>query len=279
MQNGDPSNQGKNRRFGLPTIAIFEPLMENRSIAPLSDPEIQEFLSFLYDSGALQFGSFTTKSGRQTPYFINMGNLAEADQLARLGAYYATAIHRFFDGEVTNLFGPAYKGIPLATTSALHLFREYGHNVSVSFNRKEEKSHGEQGWLMGHAYDPKEKARVVIVEDVTTAGTSIRDCYPKIQEAVKPTGKVLGLVVAVDRLERGVGEQSALVELAETFGIKTVALCNFFRLRRIQQASVKEQIFYRTRTLLWDAPWILSTENKSRSSGYSWECPTLAVYR
>ncbi len=185
-----------------------------------------EFIKFMMRSRVLLFGDFTTKSGRKTPYFINTGNYVYGEQLKQLGAYYASAVHESFGESVTNLFGPSYKGIPIATAASISLHEQFGRNITVSFNRKEVKDHGEGGWLMGHEYAKSQhKNQVVIVEDVTTAGTSIRECLPSINNC-KDTS-VIGLVVSVDRMERGKSNKGALAEVADEFGIKTVSLINF----------------------------------------------------
>jgi orotate phosphoribosyltransferase len=186
----------------------------------------QEFIEFMLESRVLMFGTFVTKSGRKTPYFINTGNYTTGHQLQRLGGFYATAIEKKFGTKVTNLFGPAYKGIPISTAAGIALFNNYNRTVSVSFNRKEVKNHGEGGWLLGHQYgDEKDGDNVVIVEDVTTAGTSIRECLPSINRCRNT--RVIGLVVSVDREEKGKSDKSALQELQEEYGIKTVSLINF----------------------------------------------------
>ena len=154
----------------------------------------QDFIDFMYVSKVLTFGNFITKSGRKTPYFINTGNYSHGFQLQKLGEFYSAAIEEHFGPEVTNLFGPAYKGIPICTAASTALYRLYKREVTVSFNRKEAKGHGEGGWLMGHRYgEDKQGDNVVIVEDVTTAGTSVRDCLPPIVQY--PNTRVLGLVV------------------------------------------------------------------------------------
>jgi len=176
----------------------------------------QAFIEFMVKSGVLLFGDFTTKSGRKTPFFINTGTYETGEQMAKLGSFYARAVAETVgvDG-VDVLFGPAYKGIPLAIATASALFNDHGSNVSVCFNRKEAKDHGEGGVLIGHPMQDGD--RVVIVEDVTTAGTSIRETLALL----KPVAAVdyRGIVVSVDRMERGTGEQSALDEIRDTLGI------------------------------------------------------------
>ncbi len=181
----------------------------------------REFIEFMVRAEVLTFGDFLTKSGRRTPFFINTGRYRTGAHLARLGAFYAQAIRAELGDAFDVLFGPAYKGIPLVTATALSLFTEHKQDVAFCFNRKEAKDHGEGGTLIGHT--PRDRDRVVIVEDVTTAGTSIRETVPLLRAAA--AGVVLtGLVVSVDRQERGTGARSALVEVAETYGMKTFAI-------------------------------------------------------
>lgn len=173
----------------------------------------REFIEFMVRCDVLTFGDFVTKSGRETPFFINTGRYHTGAQLAKLGEYYAAALHRRLGTDFDLLFGPAYKGIPLVVTTSMALAQGHGHDASFCFNRKEAKDHGEGGVLVGHA--PREGERVVIVEDVTTAGTSIRETVP-ILRAAAPVD-LRGLIVSVDRMERGRGERSALAELREEF--------------------------------------------------------------
>jgi orotate phosphoribosyltransferase len=180
----------------------------------------QEFIEFMVRCGVLTFGDFTTKSGRKTPFFVNTGKYETGSQLATLGRYYAQAIQDRLAGKVDVLFGPAYKGIPLVATTAMALAAEHGHDVAFCFDRKELKDHGEGGKLVGHA--PKDGERVLIVEDVTTAGTSVRETVPKLRAAADV--ELAGLVVSVDRQERGQGERSALSELADEFCMPTFAI-------------------------------------------------------
>ena len=181
----------------------------------------REFIDFLVEAEALLFGDFTTKSGRQTPYFINTGCFRSGAQLARLGECYARAILDHFGDEFDVLFGPAYKGIPLAVSAGVALAREHGKDCGVLFDRKEAKDHGEGGALVGHELSDGD--RVIIVEDVTTRGTSIRETLPRLQAAARV--EPVGLIVAVDRGERGPsGEGTALEELGRTFGLQTAAI-------------------------------------------------------
>jgi orotate phosphoribosyltransferase len=178
----------------------------------------QEFLAFALARDVLRFGEFITKAGRRTPYFFNAGQFNDGESLRALGRFYADAW--LASGvEATQLYGPAYKGIPLAAATAIAL-AERGRNLPYSFNRKEAKDHGEGGTLVGHT--PRGGDRVVIIEDVTTAGTSVRQSVPRLRAAADV--RLAGLVVSVDRMERGTGEQSALSELAETFAMPCFAI-------------------------------------------------------
>ena len=174
------------------------------------------FIEFMVDCGVLTFGDFTTKSGRKTPFFINTGLYRTGSQIDRLGSFYASCIVEKFGRDFDVLFGPAYKGIPLAVAAASALSRDHGIDIAFSFNRKEAKDHGEGGVLVGHKFKGGE--RVIIIEDVTTAGTSIRETVPILHGAASDV-KIIGLAVSVDRQERGSGEKTALVEIREEFGI------------------------------------------------------------
>ena len=177
------------------------------------------FVDFMLEVQVLTFGNFTTKSGRKTPYFVNTGLYRTGTQLRKLGHAYADAIERAFPEGFDVLFGPAYKGIPLvAAVSAA--FAERGRDVAFCFNRKEAKDHGEGGTLVGHRLQDGD--RVLIVEDVTTAGTSIRETVPVLRSAAAV--ELAGLVVSVNRQERGTGERTALAELAEEFSMPTHAI-------------------------------------------------------
>lgn len=180
----------------------------------------KEFIDFMVECQVLRFGDFVTKSGRKTPFFVNTGFYRTGRQLQKLGEYYAQAIQSAFGTDFDVLFGPAYKGIPLSVTTSIALSSLYGSDIRYCSNRKEVKDHGDKGILLGGPVQDGD--RVVIIEDVTTAGTSIRETLPIIQ--AQADAKVLGLVVSVDRCERGTGEKSALEEIRETFGIETTAI-------------------------------------------------------
>lgn len=180
----------------------------------------REFIEFMVDCGVLKFGDFVTKSGRNTPFFVNTGFYRTGAQLRKLGEYYAKAIESKFGLEFDVLFGPAYKGIPLSVATTMAIDEHYGKDIKYCSNRKEVKDHGDTGILLGSPIADGDK--VVIIEDVTTAGTSINETLPiiKAQGAVD----VLGLVVSVDRQERGQGTKSALDEIEEKYGLKTTAI-------------------------------------------------------
>ena len=180
----------------------------------------QEFIEFMVECGVLQFGDFVTKSGRKTPFFINTGFYRTGSQLRRLGEYYAKAIHETFGADFDVLFGPAYKGIPLTVAATIALSEEYGADIRYTSNRKEVKDHGDKGILLGSPVNDGD--RIVIIEDVTTAGTSIQETMPILK--AQGDVQVLGLVVSVDRMERGQGTKGALTEIAENYGMKTTAI-------------------------------------------------------
>ncbi len=180
----------------------------------------EEFIHFMVDCGVLRFGDFVTKSGRKTPFFVNTGNYQSGSQLKKLGGYYARAIKDNFGTDFDVLFGPAYKGIPLSVATTMELSSEYGAEIRYASNRKEVKDHGDTGILLGSKM--KDGDRVVIIEDVTTAGTSIKETLPIIK--AQGDVNVLGLVVSVDRMERGQGTKGALQEIGETYGLKNCAI-------------------------------------------------------
>ena len=182
----------------------------------------QEFIEFMVECQVLRFGDFVTKSGRRTPFFVNTGFYRTGQQLHRLGGYYARAIESSFGLDFDVLFGPAYKGIPLSVAASIALSEAYGKEVRYLSNRKEIKDHGDKGIFLGGPLE--EGDRVVIIEDVTTAGTSIRETLP----ILKAQGRidVVGLVVSVDRMERGDTEKSALAQIEESYGIRTTSIVN-----------------------------------------------------
>ncbi len=175
----------------------------------------QDFLAFSLAREVLRFGEFITKAGRRSPYFFNAGLFNDGDSLRRLGAFYADAL--LASGVACDqIFGPAYKGIPLAAATAVAL-AEKGHNLPFSFNRKEAKDHGEGGVVVGAPL----RGRVLIVDDVITAGTSVRESVDLISaHGANPAG----VLIALDRMERGQGTQSAVAEVRSTYGIPVVAI-------------------------------------------------------
>jgi len=180
----------------------------------------QEFIEFMVESNVLKFGDFTLKSGRKSPFFMNAGSYVTGTQLKKLGEYYAKAIHDNFGLDFDVLFGPAYKGIPLTVATTMAISQFYDKDIKYCSNRKEVKDHGDKGILLGSPIADGDK--VVIIEDVTTAGTSIQETLPIINAQGDVT--VAGLVVSVDRMERGQGEKSALAEIEEKYGLKTTAI-------------------------------------------------------
>lgn len=180
----------------------------------------EEFIEFMVDCDVLKFGDFVTKSGRKTPFFVNTGFYRTGTQLRRLGGYYAQAIHDTFGLDFDVLFGPAYKGIPLSVAASIAISEQYERDVRYCSNRKEIKNHGDKGILLGSPLSAGDK--VILIEDVTTAGTSIGETLPIIR--AQGDVQVCGLVVSVDRMERGKGEKSALAEISETYGFPTAAI-------------------------------------------------------
>ena len=175
-----------------------------------------EFIDFAIGAGVLRFGDFTLKSGRTSPYFFNAGLFNTGGHLARLGRFYARAIVDSGIG-FDVLFGPAYKGIPLAAAASIALADHHGSNVPWCFNRKEAKDHGEGGNLVGAGL----KGRILVIDDVITAGTAIRESVDIIQAA---GATLAGVVIALDRQERGTGRQSAIQEVEQTYGIRVASI-------------------------------------------------------
>lgn len=176
----------------------------------------EKFIQLLVESGVVQFGDFIAKSGRRTPYFINTGKLMYGSQLELVGKMYAKTYVDNIKEENKLLYGPAYKGITLISVTAASLFREYGINVSICFNRKEKKDHGEGGIFIGK--NPSVDEKIVIIEDVITAGTSIRESMELLKKFQDV--KVEAIIVAVDRMEKGLKDESTLVELEREYGVK-----------------------------------------------------------
>ncbi len=189
----------------------------------------QEFIEFMVKSEVLKFGDFTLKSGRKSPFFMNAGAYETGSELYALGIYYAKAIHDNFGDDFDVVFGPAYKGIPLSVVTAIAYSKLYNKEVKYCSNRKEEKDHGaDAGGLLGHKLQDGE--RVVIVEDVTTSGKSIEETFPIITKAADI--KIKGLMVSLDREEKGKGDKKALDEIRDLYGFETAAI--------VKMSEVKE---------------------------------------
>jgi orotate phosphoribosyltransferase len=181
----------------------------------------QEFIEFMVDSQVLKFGDFTLKSGRKSPFFMNAGAYVTGAQLRKLGEYYARAIHDHYGLDFDVLFGPAYKGIPLAVATTMAISELYGKEVRYCSNRKEVKDHGDTGILLGSKL--KDGDRVVIIEDVTTSGKSIEETFPIIR--AQADVEIKGLIVSLNRMERGLeSTKSALEEIKEKYGFDTNAI-------------------------------------------------------
>ena len=180
----------------------------------------QEFIEFMVASDVLKFGEFTLKSGRKSPFFMNAGAYVTGTQLRRLGQYYAKAIHENYGEDFDVLFGPAYKGIPLSVATTIAFSELYGKDIKYCSNRKEVKDHGDTGILLGSSM--KDGDRVVIIEDVTTSGKSIEETYPIIRE--QGDVNVVGLMVSLNRMERGKGDKCALDEVKDLYGFETNAI-------------------------------------------------------
>ena len=180
----------------------------------------KEFIEFMVDSNVLKFGEFTLKSGRKSPFFMNAGSYVTGSQLKKLGEYYAKAIHDKYGEDFDILFGPAYKGIPLSVATTIAFSELYGKEIKYCSNRKEEKDHGDAGILLGSPI--KDGDKVVIIEDVTTSGKSIEETFPILKSQANVD--VVGLMVSLNRQERGKTQQNALAEIREVYGIETGAI-------------------------------------------------------
>lgn len=193
----------------------------------------QEFIQFMVDSQVLKFGEFTLKSGRKSPFFMNAGGYVTGSQLRRLGEYYAKAIHDNYGLDFDVLFGPAYKGIPLSVATTMAISELYGKEIRYCSNRKEVKDHGDTGILLGSKL--KDGDRVVIIEDVTTSGKSIEETFPIIK--AQADVEIKGLMVSLNRMEKGQGEKSALSEIKEKYGFDANAI--------VTMAEVVEYLYNR----------------------------------
>ena len=197
----------------------------------------KDFVNFTLETGVLKFGEFTLKSGRISPYFFNAGLFNTGSHLSQLGNFYAQAI------EASNLqfdvlFGPAYKGIPLAAATAIALNDNFNRNVPYSFNRKEAKDHGEGGSIVGHPLE----GDILIIDDVITAGTAIREAQDIINANDANTK---GVIVALDRQEKGKGELSAIQEVEQIFGIRVLSIINLSHIIDYLKASKNEDVVSR----------------------------------
>lgn len=186
----------------------------------------KDFIDFMVECNVLKFGSFTLKSGRKSPFFMNAGAYTTGNQLARLGEFYAKAIHDNFGDNFDVLFGPAYKGIPLAVATAIAYHNLYGKEIKYCSDRKEEKDHGaDKGSLLG--YKIQDGDRVVIIEDVTTSGKSIEETYPKIkaQETTSDGIKIVGEIVSLNRMEKAPDSTKAALDvITEKYGFPAHAI-------------------------------------------------------
>lgn len=193
----------------------------------------QEFIDFMVESQVLKFGEFTLKSGRKAPFFMNAGAYVTGSQLRKLGEYYAKTIHDHFGLDFDVLFGPAYKGIPLSVAATMAISELYGKEIRYCSNRKEVKDHGDTGILLGSPL--KDGDRVVMIEDVTTSGKSVEETYPIIK--AQADVEIKGLVVSLNRMEKGKGTKSALDEIQETYGFPATAI--------VTMAEVMEYLYQR----------------------------------
>lgn len=181
----------------------------------------KEFIDFMLESKVLKFGDFTLKSGRKSPFFMNAGGYVTGEQLMKLGEYYAKAIVDTYGTDFDVLFGPAYKGIPLAVVTAIAMHTLYGKEVRYCSDRKEEKDHGaDKGSFLGSKLQDGD--RVVMIEDVTTSGKSMEETVPKVRGAANV--EIVGLMVSLNRNEKGKGNKTALTEVAELYGFPTAAI-------------------------------------------------------
>jgi orotate phosphoribosyltransferase len=197
----------------------------------------REFIEFLQSAGVLKFGDFTAKSGRKIPYFINAGEIKTGEHISKLGEFYAKAYLDKVGNKRTALFGPAYKGISIAVSSSIALAKS-GLDVPFFFNRKEAKDHGEGGVFVG--YKPKAGEEVVIVEDVITAGTAIRETM-EIMKGLEGV-KVVATFVMVDRKEKGQGEKGAMVEIGEEFGFPVYSVVDVYDIiEYLEEDSANEE--------------------------------------
>ena len=211
-----------------------------------------EFIQFMVDSKVLKFGDFTLKSGRKSPFFMNAGSYVTGTQLMKLGEYYAKAIHDRYGDDFDVLFGPAYKGIPLSVATTIAYSKLYGKEIRYCSNRKEVKDHGDTGILLGSPL--KDGDRVVVIEDVTTSGKSMEETIPIVRAQADVT--IIGLMVSLNRQERGKGDKGALDEIKELYGFETEAI--------VSMDEVVEYLYNRE----IDGNVLIDDEMKSRIDAY-----------
>ena len=185
----------------------------------------QSFIDFMVDCGVLRFGEFTLKSGRKSPFFMNAGLYQDGSQLLRLGEYYARAIHSVYGLDFDVLFGPAYKGIPLAVATVIEISRLYGRNIKYCANRKEIKDHGDKGILLGSKLHDGD--RVVIIEDVTTSGASMAETVPILRQQADVD--IVGLMVSLDREEKGIDTKTIEENLKKYCGMDSYAMAVVYK--------------------------------------------------
>lgn len=191
----------------------------------------KQFTDFMLSCNALKFGDFTLKSGRRSPFFMNAGAYVEGGQLHEIACYYAKAINDNFGLDFDVLFGPAYKGIPLAVATAMAIHELYGKEVRYCSNRKEAKDHGDTGILLGSKL--KDGDRVIMIEDVTTSGKSMEETVPIVR--AQANVEIKGLIVSLNRNEKGKTDKTALAEISELYGFKTAAIVSMKEVIEILQ--------------------------------------------
>ena len=194
-----------------------------------------EFIQFMVDSKVLKFGDFTLKSGRKSPFFMNAGAYVTGTQLMKLGEYYAKAIHDRYGDDFDVLFGPAYKGIPLTVATTIAYSKLFGKEIRSCSNRKEVKDHGDAGILLGS--NLKDGDRVVVIEDVTTSGKSMEETIPIVRAQADVT--IVGLMVSLNRQEKGKGDKCALDEIKELYGFETEAIVT---MEEVVEALYKKEV-------------------------------------
>ncbi len=212
----------------------------------------QEFIEFMVDSKVLKFGDFTLKSGRKSPFFMNAGLYVTGAQLRKLGAYYAKAIYNKYGDDFDVLFGPAYKGIPLSVATTMAFDELYGKEIRYCSNRKEVKDHGDTGILLGSPIYDGDK--VVVIEDVTTSGKSMEETIPIVR--AQADVEIVGLMVSLNRMERGKGNQGALDEIKDLYGFETNAI--------VSMAEVVEHLYNKP----YKGQVIIDDELKNRIDAY-----------